>query len=337
MGKSILVTGGFGFLGGYLIELLVKDRDNAIHVVDNLSTNPIPLDDLLKEIGTWRNLTYDICPVEEYCRNLKSKRFDEIYHLASIVGPATVLKYAGDIIKSVVNNAYAVISLALSQNAKLVDVSTSEVYGGGGREGYCSEFDSKIIQPETTIRLEYAIGKIAAETAIINKTKVTSLNACIVRPFNISGPRQSGKGGFVLPRFIAMAITNQPLTVFGTGQQVRAFTYVKDMAAGIIKANEFGARGEAYNLGNSSNKITILELAEKVIEITKSKSKLIFVDPKTIYGPLYEEASDRYPDAGRAVKELNWHPQCGIDEIISDTFEYMRNCDRRIFDLLSGI
>lgn len=336
MGRSILVTGGFGFIGGYLVELLAKDKTNSIYVVDNLSTNPIGLDDFMREAGYPENLIYDICSVEEYCKSITSKKFDVIFHLASIVGPAGILRHAGDIIRSIVNDTYTLIGLASEQKAKFIDISTSEVYGGG-REGYCLETDPKIIPAKTSVRLEYAIGKIAAETAIINKAKVTDLDACIVRPFNVAGPRQSGKGGFVLPRFIAMAMAGEPLTVFGTGAQVRAFTYVRDMAAGIIKAQENGRSGEVYNLGNPENKITILELAEKVIGITKSKSKIIFVDPKTIYGLLYEEANNKYPDAGRAIKELDWHPQYGIEEIISNTFEYMKNCDKRIFNLLSGV
>lgn len=336
MGKSILVTGGFGFIGGHLVELLAKDKTNSIFVVDNLSSNPIPLDDFMKEAGDLENLIYDICSVEEYCQSIKTKKFDAIYHLASVVGPAHILKYAGDIIKSIVNDTYALIGLALEQKAKFINISTSEVYGAG-REGCCLETDLKIIPAKTSVRLEYAIGKIAAETAIINKTRVTDLDACIVRPFNVAGPRQSGKGGFVLPRFIAMAIVGQPLTVFGTGSQVRAFTYVKDMAEGIIKAQENARSGEVYNLGSPENKITILELAEKVIGVAKSKSKITFVDPKTIYGDLYEDANNKYPDAVRAIKELDWHPQYGIDEIINSTFEYMKNCDKRIFNLLSGI
>lgn len=336
MRKNILVTGGFGFLGGHLIELLVKDKNNSVHVVDNLSSNPIPYEELIKEIGNPTNLTYDICSTADYCLKGKIEKLDAIYHLASVVGPAGILKHAGEIVKSIVNDTYSLIDLALSQKAKLIDVSTSEVYGGGN-EGYCLETDARIVSAKTTVRLEYAVGKIATETAIINKTKVTDLDACIVRPFNIAGPRQSGQGGFVLPRFIAMSILNKPLTVFGVGHQIRAFTHVKDMAVGIIKAMEGGKRGEVYNLGNPENKISILEFAKKVIEITKSKSKIIFVDPKTIYGPLYEEGNDKFPDADRAIRELSWHPEHDVDTVISDTFEYMKRCSEEIFDLLAGL
>lgn len=333
--NKILVTGGFGFIGGHLIELLLQDESNHVHVTDNLSSNPIPLDMLLDELKHPANLTYDICSVEEFCKRNFNHRFDEIYHLASPVGPAGVLKHAGKMIKSVVNDIYYLMDLAIKNKAKLVDVSTSEVYGGG-RDGYCSENCSKIVPAVTTVRLEYAIAKLAAETALINTCKVTDLNACIIRPFNIAGPRQSGRGGFVLPRFIAQAMNKKPLTIFGDGKAIRAFTNVKDMASGIIKVMEFGKKGEAYNLGNPHNKTTILDLATRVLDIIDNNGKIVFVDPKTIYGPLYEEANDKYPDADKAMDELKWNPTKSIEFTIKETYEYMKHVKPEVFKLLAG-
>jgi UDP-glucose 4-epimerase len=238
-------------------------------------------------------------------------------------------------VKSIVNDIYHLIDLAIKKDAKLVDVSTSEVYGGG-QQGYCSEELPKIVPPKTTVRLEYAIGKLAAETAVINTCKVTKLNATIVRPFNVAGPRQSGKGGFVLPRFIAMAIRKDPLTIFGDGKQIRAFTHIKDIADGIIRAMRFGVVGEAYNLGNPNNKICILDLAKKVIELVNNNSGIVFVDPKTTYGSLYEEANDKYPDARKAINELGWDPTKGVEFTVTDTYQYMKEAPPHIFESLSG-
>src|SRR3990172_4033063 len=136
--NKILVTGGFGFLGGHLVDLLLSDADNRIHVVDNLSTNPVPLEDLLKGWNSPKRLTYAVADVETSCRSWTGERYEEIYHLASVVGPAGVLPHAGRIAASIVNDTMAVANLALSCEAKLVDVSTSEVYGGG-QDGFCSE------------------------------------------------------------------------------------------------------------------------------------------------------------------------------------------------------
>lgn len=334
--KRVLVTGGFGFIGGHLLELLVKDADSQVHVVDNLTTNPIPHTALLDELNSPPNLTYHICSVEQFCLDNPDYHVDEIYHLASPVGPAGVLKLAGKMVKAVVDDVYVLMDMALRNGAKLVDVSTSEVYGGG-RDGYCSESCAKIVPPRPTVRLEYAIAKLAAETAISNTCKVTDLNACIIRPFNIAGPRQSGRGGFVLPRFVAQAMTGKPLTVFGDGNQIRAFTHVADMADGIARVMRYGERSEAYNLGNPHNKITIKHLAEAVVEIVETNSQLSYVDPKAIYGPLYEEANDKYPDADRALNELKWDPRRGVKETVRDTCDYMRQATPELFDMLSGL
>lgn len=334
MMAKILVTGGFGFLGSHLIERLLQDPHNHVHVVDNLSTNPLPLDFLLDELHHPANLTYSICSVAEYCRS-DVTAFDEIYHLASIVGPAGVIPHMGKIVKSIVDDTYDLMRIALETQARLIDVSTSETYGGG-QEGFCSEAMARIVPAKSSARLEYAVGKLAAETALLNTCQVTSLNASIVRPFNISGPRQSGKGGFVLPRFVTAALRNRDLTVFGNGRQVRAFTHVKDVVDGIIRVTRSGRRGEVYNIGNPANRGTIEELADAVIRITGSRSKKVYVDPKAIYGPLYEEASDKYPDARKITEELNWQPRYSRDETIQHTAEYMHNLPKNMFDHLAG-
>ena len=333
--KQILITGGFGFLGGYLIEQLLLDPNNGVHVIDNLSTSPLPHARFLEEIGNPDRLTYDLATVQDYCKNSFDKPVDEIYHLASVVGPAGVLPHIGRIIQSIINDTYSLIRLAQHHRARLLDVSTSEVYGGG-QKGYCSEALPKIVPAKPSARLEYGLGKMAAEVALQNLAQVQSLNTVIIRPFNISGPRQSSKGGFVLPRFVSQALRHQPLTVFGNGKQIRAFTHAKDIARGLALAMERGGSGEIYNLGNSNNKCTILELAERVIRIAGSRSKIKFVDPKTIYGLLYEEASDKYPDATKAALELDWQPALSLDDTVEEFIDYMSALPPDLFSLLAG-
>jgi len=223
-----------------------------------------------------------------------------------------------------VNDTARIVAIALEHGAKVVDVSTSEVYGGG-RDGYCSERDFKVIQPKVTVRLEYAVGKLAAEIALINTTRVTPLEACIVRPFNVAGPRQSGKGGFVLPRFIDQALRGDALTVYGDGSMIRAFTHVSDIADGLTATMARGVSGEAYNLGNPANKTSILDLARRVLHRIGGPSKIDFVDPKKLFGPLFEEANDKYPDADKSMTELAWTPKYDIDRVILDTADYIRS------------
>lgn len=323
--SNILVTGGFGFIGSHLIESLLLKPDNHVHVVDNLSSAPIDTENFLDQLPGKERLTYDISTIEEYCGQLKeTPDFQQIYHLASVVGPVGILRHSGKISFQIISDTQRVIELALCCKAKIVDVSTSEIYGGG-KNGFCSEEDSKIVKSEVTTRLEYAVGKLAAEISLINMTRVSPLQASIVRPFNVAGPRQSGKGGFVLPRFIDQAITGKSLTVYGDGEMIRAFTHVKDIVSGSTLVMEKGINGVAYNVGNPSNKTSILNLAKLVIKHTNSKSQISLVDPNKLYGPLFSEASNKFPNAERIISSLNWAPKYTIKDIVLDTYEYMQS------------
>ena len=328
--KKILVTGGFGFIGTTLVDLLTRNPEDHVHVIDDMSTSPIVIEDYLSQIGNRSNLSYEIMTIESFfTRSSGPGEWSEIYHLAAPVGPAGVLKHAGNMVQDVVRDAYLIINYCLKNNIKFLDVSTSEVYGGG-QSGYCPESTPKIVPAKTTVRLEYAIAKLAAETAIINSCMARSLNCTIIRPFNVAGPRQSPKGGFVLPRFMQQAHNNQPITVFDDGSAIRAFTHVQDMARGIILGMERGGNGEAYNIGNPANKTNILDLAHRVKRVLGSDSEIVFIDPKTIYGSYYEEANDKYPDATKARTELGWIPEFDIDTtILHAKEEYLRqiNCN----------
>lgn len=334
--KKILVTGGFGFLGGHLVEEILRhDPGCIVHVIDNLSTNPIPHELFLEGLKDRKRVTFDLCSIAEYFASGKPRGWSQIYHLASIVGPAGVLKHGGYIVRAVIDDSYLVMDEAIASGVRLLDVSTSEIYGGG-QEGYCREDFPKIIPAKTSIRLEYAVAKIAAETSILNNCSLGKLDAVIIRPFNISGPRQSGVGGFVVPRFVGLAMHGHPLTVFGKGNQIRAFTHVKDMAEGICLAMNVGKSGEAYNLGNPENKMSIDVLADMVADIVGSKAGKIYVDPKTIYGPFYEEANDKYPDANRAIEELGWRPKRNARTVISETRDFMAQVSPELRAQLTG-
>ena len=170
------------------------------------------------------------------------------------------------------------------------------------------------------------MAKLAMETAIINTCTVKKLDAVIIRPFNVAGPRQSGAGGFVLPRFVQAALTNQDIPVFGDGKQIRAFTDVRDIVDGLIRAMVKGRRGEVYNLGNPANKVSILELALRVLRnVPGSTSKIVYTDGKTVFGPLYAEAANKYPDSTKAFRELEWQPCISLDKTILDLRVYERN------------
>lgn len=319
--KHALVTGGFGFIGSHLVSRLLEEG-TRVTVVDSLLSSAIDPDAFMKRCPA--GLSEYRTTIRGFLRDHSSRpRFDEIYHLASIVGPVGVLLHAGRIAPSVLRDTEGVIGLALDDRARLCNVSTSEIYGGG-HGGLCAENDVRVVPAKATARLEYAVAKLAAEISIANVAQSSGLHAINVRPFNVAGPRQSARGGFVIPRFLQQAIKSQPLTVYGDGSAVRAFTHVTDIVEGIVAALRNGKSGEAYNLGNPLGKTTILELAHRVNRIVGvPMDQIEFVDPVTLWGPEFAEAADKFPDATRAFEELGWRPSRLLDRTIMDARDYI--------------
>lgn len=308
---KILITGGLGFVGSYLAERLVR-KGHEIIIVDNCLSNVV-LPDFFR--GQCKVVVEGI---ENYTPDTT---FDQIYHCASIVGPAGVLPFAGTLGLEILLGTGRVVDLSMEMGARLLFISTSEVYG---RDGVFHENEPKTVTHKVSVRLEYGVGKLLGELMVLNRIKTSSLIANIIRPFNIVGPRQSEKGGFVVPRFIKSALAGEDITVFGSGQQIRAFTHVLDIVEALVLVMESSFNGEVFNVGNPVNVNKIEDLAKLIKECAKSNSKIIHVDPKTIYGTLYEEAFDKIPDSSKIQKLLGWKPKYGLTEIIEETLQYTK-------------
>ena len=321
--RQILVTGGTGFIGTHLVNELVRRYPNAaMDVVDDFSNSSV--DPARQEFFRRHNITFFKAKAEEF-EFPAERTYDLIFHLASPVGPAGVLMYAGSMGSMIVNDALKMARRALQDDAKLLCISTSEVYGShpeGDRPQH--EDIPKIVPAKVTVRLEYGVGKLLMEIALLNLAKVEPLHVNFIRPFNIIGPFQKGEVGFVLPRFVQAALRNEPLTVFGDGKQKRTFTHVSDIVRPMIDLMETDLRGNIYNIGNPANICSIRELAERVVKYSGSKSEIRHVDPKDIYGALYEEAWNKIPEISRVTKDLGWKPRYSLDEILLEYLDFAR-------------
>lgn len=313
---KILITGGLGFLGSYSVENY-KKLGHDVTIIDNMSTNAIePTDPICNGCNV---IIKDIL---DYKWNLDDK-FDLILHYASPVGPAGILKHSGKMARYILDDVYWAMEGALMHDCQLIFVSTSEIYGYRDSPVMLKEHEDKLLHGEFEVRNEYSMAKLLCELVISNTAKVSNLKYQIIRPFNISGPRQLPDAGFVLPRFVIQALTGKPITVFGDGEQVRAFTHVSDVVNGIhLTANS--VENDIWNVGAPENKVSINYLANRVKTLTQSDSEIIHVDPKTIYGPLYAEAWDKIPDPTKIRTELEWVSDATVDDIIHQVINFWK-------------
>ena len=307
--KKILVTGGAGFVGSHLCDRLLKD-DNEVICLDNYFT------------GQKQNIIHLLNnPYFELIRHDITKPFfievDEIYNLAC---PASPIHYQHDAIKTIktsVNGAINMLGLAKRNNAKILQASTSEVYGDPHIHPQVETYWGNV--NPIGERSCYDEGKRIAETLFINYHKQNKVKIKIIRIFNTYGPKMHPNDGRVVSNFIVQALKNKNITLYGNGQQTRSFQYIDDLIDGMIcmmtSRDEFIG---PVNIGNP-NEFTILKLAEKVIELTNSASKIIMM-------PLPpDDPSQRQPDITLAKKELNWSPKIELNEGLLTTIDYFKS------------
>lgn len=318
--KNILITGGLGFIGSHCIEQW-KSLGWKIWIIDNLSSNAIENSNKLTD--DTEVIISDILKVDWQTL----PKFDLILHLASPVGPVGVLKHSGTMARIILDDIYWAIKGANINKCPLIFISTSEIYGYREHKSYLEEQDDKVLHGEFTVRNEYAIAKLLSEIVLCNQAKInSSFKYQIIRPFNVTGKYQLPDGGFVLPRFVDQALKNKDITVYYSGQQLRAFTWVKDIVNGIYLASTAPDHlwNQEWNIGNELNEQTILYLAEKVKELTGSNSKIIHVDPKDLHGPLFSEAPEKIPNSDKIKKELGWKPTKYVEDVIQEVIDFYR-------------
>lgn len=316
--NSFLVTGGLGFIGINLCSHILDQVPHAeIHVVDNLQSSAISPEDA-RQISDRLKIT--VCDLADF--DPSGLNISAIFHLASIVGPVGVISKRGNIARSILNDTLVVCGWARSLNASLVHVSSSEIYGGNG---VLSEQEPCVYHGVASARSEYAQSKLLSEIVLQNCCKDEFLYQ-IVRPFNVSGPYQLPDNGFVLPRFVIQALLGLPLTVYGDGLQVRAFTDVRDICAALLTVAK-STQSDVWNVGNSANILRIAELADRVRNAA-GRGTIVKVDPRRIHGPHFAEANDKIPDESKIRRIARWTPKYSLSETIDDALAYWKDKNR---------
>lgn len=304
-----LVTGGAGFIGSHLCDLLVKEGHEVV-VFDDLSTGKVE-----NVVGVGIKLiphsmgNYEALMAE-------ARDVDWIIHLAATVGVKNTMDNTAALIRNNVNNTDMILKLASSLGKPIFFASTSEAYGKTIQVPMKESTESVFGAPDV-IRWSYGQSKAIGEALANFYAKDRGLKFITGRIFNSVGPRQSGSYGMVLPRFIESAKANESVNIYGSGLQTRSFCHVEDTVAGIYALTQSGRFGEAYNIG-SNEETSILNLADTVIRKVGSMSGVNFVSYEDAYGPGYEDTSRRVPDITKINIHTGWKPTKTLEQIIGD-------------------
>ncbi|MBA7484675.1 UDP-glucose 4-epimerase [subsurface metagenome] len=317
---KVLITGGAGFIGSHLAEELLQ-QGMEVYVIDDLSTGAIQNIQHLKEndrfhyvIDDIRNRSVlgemiDLCPV--------------VYHLAAAVGVHLILDSPTNTIENNVFGTELVLKLAAKKRKKVLISSTSEVYGKSEKMP-CSEADNILIGAPNNIRWSYACSKAIDEFLALAYYKEMRLPVVVARLFNTVGPRQTGRYGMVIPRFIKQALRGERICVYGDGKQSRCFCYVKDTVAALIGLMECKqAAGGVFNVG-STEEVTIAELAQKVKTLTGSSSEIVYVPYDEAYEQGFEDMRRRVPDITRIKELIGFEPSHSLDDALRLTIEFLK-------------
>ena len=315
-----LITGGAGFIGSHLIEYLTSKNEQVLVLDDFSGSEELNLNRSLKSdlVEVINGSILDQKLVEDLMQSVT-----KCYHLAASLG---VERINNDPLKSLevnIKGTEIVLNAASKFNVRSLLASSSEVYGRNPSMPLTEESDRVLGSPKIA-RWSYSEAKAIDEFYAFELNKKDAFKVTIARLFNTVGPRQSGTYGMVLPRFIKAAISNQPLLVYGDGSQSRSFCAVFDVVVALddlMGTSE--SIGQAYNIG-STNEISIKDLAAKVIELTNSKSQIVFKKHSDVFGDDFEEPIRRVPDISKISKAIGWKPKKSLDEIILEVAEYIK-------------
>ena len=314
-----LVTGGAGFIGSHLVEKLVLRGDQVI-IVDNKSTGSISN---LKSVRDKIEFVEGDILDKSLITRLVSKS-DYVVHLAAALGVFNIVNKPLQSLKTNIQGTENILELTDKFNKPVLIASTSEVYGKNDKVPL-SEEDDRIIGHPLKSRWSYSEAKAVDESLAYFYYLENNLPVRIVRFFNTVGPRQVGQYGMVVPRFVTAAIRNEPIQVYGSGDQIRCFCHVSDaIRALLLVIDSDEALGQVFNVGNN-HQISIMNLAKKVIEIIGSKSEISKLPYSEAYPAGFEDMQRRVPDISKIKNALGWSPEIGLEQIIKDIADFYRS------------
>jgi UDP-glucose 4-epimerase len=318
-----LVTGGAGFIGSHLSELLLE-QGWEVYALDDLSTGSAENVSHLAQNDRF-HLTVESVLSPSVVSELVH-RCDAVFHLAAAVGVRLIVERPGHTLLTNVRGTENVLEYASRFEKPVLVASSSEVYGDHEAENLPLREDARrIYGPTTAKRWAYADSKAMDEFLALARHEEDGLRCVIARLFNTVGPRQSGEYGNVIPRFVQAALAGAPLEIHGDGSQTRCFCHVADTVRALVAlAEEPATTGQIYNVG-STESVTILELAERVLEATGSSSELVFVPYDEVYGHGIEEMFQRMPSIYKITETVGWAPTRDLDSIVSEV-----TADRRL-------
>ena len=316
---KVLITGGAGFIGSHLTDYFVLDGAE-VSILDNLTT------------GSKENLKGPASQAKFFMGDIRNQDLveklvsetDLVLHMAAALGVDNIMS---DTIESISTNIYGsevVLKAASKYKKRIIIASTSEIYGKNPKQPL-TETDDRVLGSPQNFRWSYSDAKAIEEAVARVLYLKEGLGVTTIRFFNTVGPRQSGKYGMVVARFVESALQNRDLKVFGNGKQTRVFCHVSDAVSGVLDIIASPKSiGEVYNLGGNGE-ISILDLAEKVIKLTNSKSHVVMVPYLEAYPDGYEDMQRRVPDTSKLNGLTGWNAKFGLDQAIIDIAEHLKN------------
>ena len=323
--KTWFITGAAGFVGSHLVDALLA-RGARVLGLDDLST------------GRMRNIEHQLdhprfhfaraSLSDEIVLDRLTSEADVVVHLAAAVGVELVVERPTHTIETNVMGTEAVLRTALRYGCRVLLASTSEVYGRGSRVPF-SEEDDVVLGATSKNRWGYAASKMVDEFLGLAYVREHGLPVVPFRLFNTTGPRQSGRYGMVVPRFVGQALRGEPITIFGDGNQSRCFCDIDDVVRAVVGLGEHpDAPGRVFNVGGHEE-VTIRDLADRVKRITRSRSEVVRIPYTEAYAPGFEDMQRRVPDTTRINDLLGWSPRISLDDILVRMRDHIRDQDDR--------